>query len=71
MWDSNSKIRIMQKSSISRESLRNYKFKDCDVKLLNKTIIGGKTDIEIADVTPICKLLYTMIHFKDESMEVM
>jgi hypothetical protein len=50
----------MLKITINREDLKNYKSKDCNPEIFNKT------NIEIKDATSICKLLYRMIHFNEE-----
>jgi hypothetical protein len=57
----------MQKLSISRENLKHYKSNNYDRETLDKTILNNKTDNGIADVTPICKLLYTMMNFNEEN----
>jgi hypothetical protein len=62
----------MQKKSsqTNRENLKNYKLKDYNLEILNETIINNKTNIEIADVTPIGKLLYKMISLNNENNNV-
>ena len=57
-------------SQISREDLKNNKSNICNIELLNKTIADIKTDIYIADVTHIGKLLYKIMSLNSENNDM-
>ena len=73
MWDSNLKNGTMQQlsSQISRENLKKYKLENSSLDLLHKSINENTfNNIEIVDITPICKLLYKMINLNNENNDI-
>jgi hypothetical protein len=63
-------MRNMQKLSISRENLKHYKSNNYDIETLDKTILNNKTEHEVVDVTPICKLLFAVMNFNEENRNI-
>jgi len=58
-------------SQISRDNLKNYKLENYNLDLLHKSINDNTfNNIEIVDITPICKLLYKMININNENNDI-